>query len=233
MVALVWGAKVKSMMCGGSIISVRHVLTAAHCIDPLVENGKLIETTRGVVGSNQWKATEDVVKFSHFKNHPSWDFVRLKNDIGVLFLVEPLVLSARIGVVSLSFDWVDGDVPSYVTGWGRLGADLTSITWILFPFADNLQLINLKTMSPRGCGEALAVASGAGIRLDSELEICTFHSIGHGLCYGDSGSPLIVRATGAQAGVASWALPCARGFPDVYVRLSAYRHFLLDILQNY
>ncbi|XP_013162233.1 PREDICTED: trypsin beta-like [Papilio xuthus] len=232
MVALVWGARVRNMMCGGSIISVRHVLTAAHCIDPLVVNGKLIETTRGVVGTNQWNATEGVVKFSHFKNHPSWDAFRVKNDIGVLFLVEPLILSARVGIVSLSYDWVDGDVSSFVTGWGRLGADMSS-TWILYPFADNLQLINLKTLSPRDCAEALAASPGAGIRLESELEICTFHSIGHGLCYGDSGSPLIERATGSQVGLASWALPCARGFPDVYARLSAYKNFLLDILQHY
>ncbi|XP_013142919.1 PREDICTED: trypsin beta-like, partial [Papilio polytes] len=171
------------MMCGGSIISVHHVLTAAHCIDPLVVNGQLIESTRGVVGSNQWNSTEGLVKFTNFKNHPSWDYARTKNDIGVLFLVQPLVLSARVGVVSLSFDWVDGDVSSFVTGWGRLGADLTSNSLILFPFADNLQLINLKTMSPSGCSAALAASPGAGITLDSDLEICTFHSIGHGLCY--------------------------------------------------
>ncbi|XP_013136248.1 PREDICTED: chymotrypsin-2-like [Papilio polytes] len=86
-------------------------------------------------------------------------------------------------------------------------------------------------MSPSGCSAALAASPGAGIRLDSDLEICTFHSIGHGLCYGDSGSPLVVRGGGAQVGVASWAHPCARGFPDVYARLSPYRNFLLDIIR--
>ncbi|CAG5043399.1 unnamed protein product [Parnassius apollo] len=34
-------------------------------------------------------------------------------------------LNDKVAVVTLSFDWIDGGVPSFVTGWGRLGVTIT------------------------------------------------------------------------------------------------------------
>lgn len=79
-----------------------------------------------VVGSNRWNSENTVARFSHYVNHPDWDWATLKNDIGVLFLTEELELNDKVAVIGLSFKWIDSGERSYATGWGRLGV------WLLF-----------------------------------------------------------------------------------------------------
>ncbi|CAH2041744.1 unnamed protein product, partial [Iphiclides podalirius] len=233
MAALVWGEAVKSLVCGGSIVTSTHVLTAAHCIDPMVVHGELLPSFRVVVGSNQWASSDNVAKVSRYINHPNWNPANIKNDIGVLFLAEELGLNDRVAVVPLSFDYVEGVVDSYVTGWGRVGVQIENDVVNLFPIPDDLQLLYVETISPQSCAMGLREASdkyGPAPPMDPKTEICTFHSVGHGMCNGDSGSAMVSKATGHQIGIVSWGFPCAVGAPDVFVRVSAFKEFLMPLL---
>ncbi|CAG5043401.1 unnamed protein product [Parnassius apollo] len=58
-------------------------------------------------------------------------------------------LNDKVAVVTLSFDWIDGGVPSFVTGWGRLGVTITGPILIMYPYPDELQILYLETMSPQ------------------------------------------------------------------------------------
>ncbi|CAG5043403.1 unnamed protein product [Parnassius apollo] len=238
MAALVWGQSIKSLLCGGSIVTSMHILTAAHCIDPMIVEGVLIPSFYAVVGSNQWASDKTITRFKHYINHPNWDWVTIKNDIGVLCLTEELELNDRMSTIPLSFDYVDGGLNSFVTGWGRVGIRIEDNVVNLFPIPDDLQLLYVETISSEACADGLREAfEKYGYKaippLVSEIELCTFHSIGHGMCNGDSGNALVSKESGYQIGVVSWGLACAVGAPDVFARVSAYKDFLLSILKNY
>ncbi|KAL6447949.1 hypothetical protein ACFW04_000185 [Cataglyphis niger] len=53
---------------------------------------------------------------------------------------------------------------------------------------------------------------------------------GWGTTNGDSGGPLV--ADNEQIGVVSWGIPCARGRPDVFTRVSSYMNWIKQHLEE-
>lgn len=107
---------------------------------------------------------------------------------------------------------MNADADVVLCGWGNLNYG--------GPSPDNLQFINLKSLSNEECAAA---------HVDGELPIgegviCTFTKEGEGSCNGDSGGPL--SRNGKQIGIVSWGYLCAAGKPDVFTRVSAYTEWI-------
>lgn len=77
-----------------------------------------------------------------------------------------------------------------------------------------MQWITKQTLTNADC--AVRMQNNAHFVVESK--ICTFTQAGQGICQGDSGGPL--TAGGSVIGIVSWNIPCARGFPDGYDRVS-------------
>lgn len=43
---------------------------------------------------------------------------------------------------------------------------------------------------------------------------------------GDGGSPLVLKENRQQIGIVSWGIICAKGVPDVYTRISAFKSWI-------
>ncbi|PZC74509.1 hypothetical protein B5X24_HaOG200518 [Helicoverpa armigera] len=221
-----------TIFCGVSIISEKLVLTAAHCVFSF--NGELLDNLYIRAGSNKWNSGGITVDVGDIHVHPKWDRDTIKYDAAILELKEDLVFSEYIGVVRLGYDFVEGNVSSVVTGWGRTGPRIEGNVVHLQPTPDDLQILYMNTIDHNQCQEQmLAIAGARAPPIQEDIEICTFHSRGHGMCVGDSGSPLIRVSTREQVGLVSWGYNCAIGAPDVYVRLSGIRDFVERILDLY
>ncbi|KAJ8719978.1 hypothetical protein PYW07_012021 [Mythimna separata] len=222
MVAMTTGLLVKGLRCGASLMTQRTVLTAAHCITAVLSGNTLSSSLRVIVGTNRWNSGGTSYTLSRFLNHPQWNPSTIKNDIGLLFTSSNVVLNNNVRTVSITFAQVGGNVATRMAGWGRTSQS-GSVSQTL------LELRSV-TLAPNDCVTRMRQASiQHGIpapAVNPNLEVCTIQPAGQGVCNGDSGSALRRNDNGQQFGVTSWTLPCGRGAPDVFVRLSAYQTWL-------
>ena len=102
--------------CGGSLLSARHVLTAAHCTV-----GSSPSSIRVLVGEHDTTdSVADIRSISAINDHPSYDSGSLEYDYSILTLSDPVTFSRSMAPVCLPADvssLYTGEVAT-VTGWG-------------------------------------------------------------------------------------------------------------------
>jgi chymotrypsin len=157
-------------LCGGSLISLPRILTAAHC--PI---GSF--NTQVIMGAHQITATESTqqrrtVQSAQYRIHPSYNPNTLANDIAVLIILNPFLTSQQIRSIQLA----PASAPSYVgitatvSGWGRI-SDSSSATSAQLRSVQNNVITN-----------TLCAATFGSTIIDSTL--CTATTGGRGTCSG-------------------------------------------------
>lgn len=145
-------------------------------------------------------------------NHEFYSSVTMINDISLMKTVNPIVESSVVAPIALGSTVVTSG-NAVVSGWGQ-----TSQTGSA---AFQLQFVSTTIITNSACRSRLPTEQSQNV-FDSTL--CTSPGTGRGTCMGDSGGPLVVN--NQLAGAVSWGIPCARGFPDMYTRISSYNSWI-------
>jgi secreted trypsin-like serine protease len=198
--------------CGGAIIGLRTIVTAAHCTEGYTARD--IQVRAGVTDLRE--AGGQTLGVERIDAHPEYVRSGLA-DIAVLHLAQDLTFGETARPISLaSSPEVAAASSAIVAGWGAVsedGADSPRLLSVEEPLVDDA-VCDALVRGIYGPGELCAGAAG----LDS--------------CYGDSGGPLVIRdSVGVPklAGIVSWGEVCGGDTPGVYTEVPAYVGWIASV----
>jgi len=207
--------------CGGSIISSKTILTAAHCT-----RGKNPSSIYVVVGEHDLTQSdgEKYVRVCAKNEHPSYSSSTVDYDFATLTLCEDLTWAKDIAPVCLPSDAGQGTkyegVASVVSGWGTLSTNGARPAL--------LQEVTVNSLTNAACCASPYTAYRCSYITDRM--ICAASS-GKDSCQGDSGGPMVTMdgAGYSLTGIVSWGFGCAQAnAPGVYARVTNQLDWIND-----
>lgn len=167
--------KVDQFQCGGSILSERIILTAAHCVlDNELENESIpLGHLSIVAGSKYWHNGGQRIAVENYKYNKNWKVGLL--DIAILRLTQPLQYNSNVKPITIASQNPKVNDIAFVSGWGTV-----SYNGRIDPY--DLQGVETSIV-------------------DVNVKLIATYSDGKGAFFGDSGGPLAVN--GKLVGVVS------------------------------
>lgn len=212
-------------ICGGSIITKKWVLSAAHCFpNPSDVASYIIYAGRYQLnGYNSHQSTHRVkrVVIPYGYEEP-----QKGRDLALVELSNPVTWSDYVRPICLptSGTLFPSGMQCIVTGWGNIRDDVP------LQGIGTLQQVQVPIISQSSCQEMYQTDPSNEVDILYDMICAGYQEGGKDSCQGDSGGPLVcqmLNGTWVQAGVVSFGQGCAQqNQPGVYTRMTSFSSFI-------